>query len=318
MKRRTAFIVFLCLSLINGLIFINRNSFQYRPYSDRKELYTACDENCEARWKPFASSFPASEMAEAKSISDSMTTGAVGTEEKILRIGDGLYQRFYRRLYKPNTETAGASPLKQYQLLCSDSSRQLWCSNFAQMFAYFCWSQGIITRVIEIQRPGDHHVVNECYLPEKKSWIGVDLTSNILRLGTGTRPMTIAGFRDSLRGGKALVCTRSGETGPFATRLTGSEAFLDYYRGQYQLYYYHHVDYFATQTPAGKLRSYLLPVSWYDILDENGGTNLLFYVKLLCILLWIISGVVVLVNRKKKKYDRSKKHQEKFWRQNRN
>jgi len=301
MKRRTAFNVFIVLSLVNGLIFLNRNLFQYRPYANRKELYAPCEKDCEARWKPFVKTFPAPELAEAKHISDSITQGAVTNEEKMLLIGQGLYQRFYHRLYKPDEETALASPLQQYHLLCRDSSRQLWCNNFAQMFAYFCWSQDIVTRVIEVQRPGDHHVVNECYLPEKKAWVGVDLTSNILLMGSSERPVDLPRFRDAVVQGNTLPCIRSGENGPHAGGLSGKEAFLQYYRGGYQLYYYHHVDYFATQTTGGKLRSYLLPVSWYDILDENGGNNLLFYLKLLCILLWIGSGVALLVKWKNKK-----------------
>src|SRR5690349_12275803 len=167
------------LTAANLLIYIFRDQFQFMPYSTKSVVYGACGQECINTWQTFRDDYPLNELAEAKHISDSVIGDEQATPKKILAIGRFIYEKFYRQLGSPSSHLNEASPLQQYRMLSASDSVQLWCGNFASMFSWFCWSQGIITRTVEIMRPGDRHVLNECYLAETGQWVMSDVTHHL-------------------------------------------------------------------------------------------------------------------------------------------
>src|SRR5207302_7834209 len=109
-----------------------------------------------------------SEFRQAKIISDYITASSKDVKEKLMALGSFLVDHFHSRLGKPSPSLLRASPLTQFRSLSASDTSQLWCGNFAEIFSFFCWSQGIVCRNIEIMNPGDRHVVNECYV--NRSW----------------------------------------------------------------------------------------------------------------------------------------------------
>ena len=150
--------------------------------------------------------------------------------------------------------------------------------------------------------PGDHHVLNECYLPEEHRWIMVDLTNNLIVVRDNKdQALDLIRFFQTLEAGKPAKAEMVSKD---SNRLETVEIFAragvpHYYLVRQPLYYYHRVVHEQVYDWREKLRRYVLPVSWYDIYDEEGRSNLPFYIKDLLIGLWLISLIIFMVTRKK-------------------
>lgn len=301
MRKRKLFLwIFLSLTIINIIVFLSRDHFRYQSYVDYSTLYGPCDHDCYETWSGITKDYPAEELAAAKKISDSFLINQAGTFSRVLQIGNFLYNRFHQQLGSPGPALQGASPLQQFQLLSANDSLELWCNNFAQMFSLFCWSQDIVCRTIEVLNPGDHHVLNECYLPETKEWMVVDLTSNLLSISIRGQAVNFIDSRKAARDGLEMEAWTSAADSIKNKRLEWKQGnFPVYYKNELPLYFYHSVNLERVYSWQNKVRSYLLPVSWYDIFREKGGNNLLFYIKQVLFVLWIASFFVFLGSRTK-------------------
>lgn len=302
MQRKPLLLIFLFLTLINIIVFFFRSHFQYQPYTNYASLYAPCYENCERKWKEYIYDFPPRELEEAKKITDSLVVPSSGSFQKVLKIGSFLYERFSGKLGTPSADLLASTPMAQYKKLCSGDTVKLWCNNLALMFSYFCWSQNIICRNIEISNPGDHHVLNECYLPESRQWIVVDLTHNLLAVEKDSATNTfynLLDFRTALRNKNSLQAYRSTANGIIKSTIYSNESFARYYKSIYPVFFYHWVNYFKVYARGHKIKEYLLPLSWYDFYDNGKSGNLAFYLKQLLILLWLVSFFVFLFSRTK-------------------
>jgi hypothetical protein len=299
MSRKKTAVLFIILSLVNLLVFLFRDYFQYQPYASFTSLYRRCDQACMEKWSRFTEDYPSRDLTEAKQLMDSVLAntepGALAKTQKIARF---LVLRFQKQLGTPSTALLTAPPLDQYKMLSASDSLQLWCGNFAQLFSFFCWSQGIACRSIEIMNPGDHHVLNECYLPEMGKWVMLDLTNNLLFVRNEQKQLLdLVNFRHQVKKGLPLQVERA--EGDTVISGTGGLALPGYYLDDHPLYYYHRVDNLKIYAAKEKMARYLLPVSWYDIFDDQDRNNYLFYLKELLILLWIAAGFILLLKSTK-------------------
>ena len=300
MFKKKVTIIFLLLTIINIVIFVFRDHFMYRPFSGYKELYECTDADCLEKWNLFKNDYPVDELNQAKKISDSVIgKKSISTEEKILKIGSFVHNRFKNQMGKPNQEVLTASPMNQYNMLSSSDSLKLWCGNFATIFSYFCWSQGIVTRNIEIMNLADHHVLNECFIPSTNQWQMVDPTNNMLKLQSGEKILNLRTFKESLD--KKLTVSVSHGSDSLRENLLDPQAshILNYYKPEHPHYYYHRIDNEKAFSTSNKIKQYFLPVSWYEIYKPAGVHNLPFYVKQIFILLWLISFFVFNLSRTK-------------------
>ncbi len=301
MRKRKLFLwIFLALTILNILVFFSRDRFRYQSYTDYSSLYAPCDRKCYDTWSGLAKDVPTDELLIAKKISDSFLIEHAGTYSRVLRIGNFLYNRFHNQLGSPGAALQGATPLQQFRLLSANDSLELWCNNFAQMFSMFCWSQDIVCRTIEVLNPGDHHVLNECYLPETKKWMVVDLTSNLLSISIRGQLANFIDSRKAAKDGVNMEAMISAGDSINSKKVEWTQGNIPvYYKDDLPLYFYHTVNLEKVYGWQNKIRSYLTPVSWYDIFREKGGNNLPFYLKQVLIVLWIASFFVFLGSRTK-------------------
>jgi len=289
------------LTATNLLIYIFRDQFQFMPYATKSGLYGVCGQECINTWQTFRDDYLISELAEAKHISDSVIGNETATPKKILAIGRFIYQKFYRQAGKPTSNLDQASPFQQYKMLSASDSVQLWCGNFASMFSWFCWSQGIITRNVEIMKPGDRHVLNECYLGETGQWVMSDVTHHLflMRDSIGNF-VNLADFREGLGNNTPMIAYSVQDTTLAISKVDANAATIRrYYRTSDPLFYYHRIDNSKVYSPNMKIKRYLLPVSWFDILDEEPHNNIFFYIKEVFLFLWLITLFVFLATRTK-------------------
>jgi hypothetical protein len=298
--RRKLILLFLLLTLANLFIFFFRDDFQYQPYASPASLYAPCDDQCMEKWNQYVIDFPKEELAAAKEISDSIVSGKLNTAEKILALGSFIYDRFNGQMGRPSAELLRSSPLTQFKMLSSSDSVKLWCGNFAEMFSWFCWSQGIVCRNIEVMNPGDHHVLNECYLPEAGRWMMVDLTNNLLMTESNQRQLNLYEFMNALKKGEGLMGVRSSGGSLRHQVIDTSESYIQkFYQEDHPYFYYHRVDNQKIYRTGSKLVRYFLPISWYDILELKKQSNLPFYLKEVFSLLWLICLVMIFASPKK-------------------
>lgn len=282
------------------MVFAFRDNFSYKPYSDYTSLYEACNESCEKKWKQYADDY-SFELKEAKQITDPVVEGYAHTSDKVLAIELFLYNRFHNQLGLPAPAIQQSSPLIQFKKLSASDTAQLWCGNFAQMLSLFCWSQGIVTRNIELMYAGDHHVVNECYLPETKSWMMADITTNLLSVTDQNKNLlNVILFKESLKSNARLsVMQADGQ------QLVKAELKIRRIAKQYladdPINFYYYMDNRKAYTLSKKIKRYFLPVSWYETYEYKKASNLAFYLKEIFIFLWLVLFFVFLFIRPKHK-----------------
>lgn len=179
------------------------------------------------------------------------------------------------------------------------------------MLTFFGWSHNIVSRNVEIMRPGDHHVLNEFYLPELKKWVMVDLTNNILLVQKDGRLLNTQDFVQSLSQPETvMVLTGDSMVNPLI-KIANWPQIRQYYQEKFPFQYYHVTYPDAVYSPNAKVRRYFLPDSWYEIFTPSSKVAVLFYVKLIFVAIWVVLGSLILVKRY---YDRRKRPPEKFWR----
>lgn len=297
MPHRLITISLLVFTLLNLVLFLFRDSFKYEPYSDYQSLYGSKQENLK-KWEKFIYDYPAEELKEAKQITDRIIKNPTNSYSTIQDIASFIYNRFKHQMGRPSNALSLSSPLIQYKKLCASPAEKLWCGNYAQIFSFFCWSQGIVSRSVEIMKPNDHHVLNECFLPEISQWVMVDITNNLLLIQNKQgKLLDLIAFKDSLKKSAPLYVYEASEASVNTKSLNqGASAISTYYKDDYPLFYYHRIDNNKVYSAAGKVKRYLFPVSWYNILDNKGQNNVLFFIKQTVILLWIVLFFAFLVS----------------------
>jgi hypothetical protein len=297
MTRNVATILFFVITTINLAIPLYKDKFIYHKFATQSSLYSADT----LKWKKVIYDYPKQELIEAKAILDSLPDFKhKSSSSKILEIGKLFYQRFHNQIGKPSPFAAPASPLNQFKNASASDSTRLWCGDFASMFVFFCWAEGIPCRVIGIMNPGNHHVLNECYLKESNEWVLADVTTNHLLFFNKNRSRfeNLLNVRDALLDSLQSFQLDGGEivTTPFA------RGFYNRYFGNGKpLHYYYRINSSEIYKQGEKIKRYLLPVAWYEEIRGTHPSNFWFYVKQFFALLWLISFAVLI-----KKMTRSK------------
>lgn len=290
-RRNNTVILFCFLTAINLLIFFYRDHFIYHEYGNYSSLYTPDT----LVWKRLIDDYPKRELDEAKNILDhSINIKGQPASVKIQEIGKFLYNRFHKQTGKASHLLA-ASPLQQYKILTGSDSVTLWCGNFADMFVFFCWAEGIPSRIVEIKNPRNHHVLNESYLPEKGEWVMTDVMNNHLLLWdqNSSRYENLLRLRDST---PVTLVSRQAADDSVITQPFQNHFYDRFFGDKNPVYYYYQLNIPEIYRPAEKIKRYFLPVAWYVEVDPRSKDNRSFYIKQFFILLWLIS-LILLIKR---------------------
>lgn len=290
-NKRYPLFFFLILTILNIAVWLWKGYFDYRPFTSERALYAAPADG--APWRQFLTDFPAADEQAATHFLDSLLKGEDTSRlAQINIIGNYLQRQFSNRLGRPEINEQLHSPWEMYNYFMADSSRKLWCGHLALVFNYFCLARGIDSRMIELFKPGDHHVVNECFIPTYNKWVLVDITYNQLQVSEGTAaPLNLAEFR---RLAGKNISLRVQQADSFRTLRPDTGYYKNYYSITCPAYYYITVSREKVYKSSEKLKRYLLPVSWYKILAEENKPNWLFYVKQVLLIGWIFSLVYMI------------------------
>jgi hypothetical protein len=213
--------------------------------------------------------YPAGDHQQVTLLLDQKVGQTGSTLDQIRGISNLLLAHFDDQRGVPSANLLSKTPFGQFNFLRLHPEEKLWCGNWSNLFAYFGWNRGIITRIVEINKPGDHHVFNECYVPDLNEWVLVDLTNKIILPPDG-KGKYLNGFS-------------------YAAQKDSAGKKDDYYNTTYMWTYYHRYNLEAVYSSESRIKRYLYPDPWYEtlVLDKKPPGNFLFYVKLAVFGLWI-------------------------------
>lgn len=314
MRHKTVLFLFLLLSILNGFIFYFKDRFQYIPYASYNKLYKPCNDDCLKKWHQYVIPYGTQELQTASHIAATFDSSKTSTLDKIVSISQHLYEKFHAQNGKPSEAVNSATPIGTYHILSSNKREELQCGQYAQMFSFFCWSQNIICRNIEIMRPDDHHVINECYVPELNKWVMVDVLSGFYLSRAQNQYLDIQQFLKVLETNQPIAVLISQNNKLQTVNL--QENFPQvryYYKSIYPFYYYYFTDLKMAYGRMDKLKRYVLPQSWFEVYTPVKQWNILFYIKEGFLILWFLLLLITLIQFAQG-YDRSKKFNEGFWR----
>lgn len=289
---------FLLVTAVNAGLFIFRDSLQYIRYSTYEELYAPCNEACTKKWGRFLEAYSGASLTEARRLLRPLRLDSASTLARIEAIGHHLYIKFNGQAGYPQGIIHTAAPLDLYKILSADTAQKVWCGTYAMMFAFFCWSQAVVCRVVEIYRPGDHHMLNECWVPETKQWMLVDLTTNVAGAEADGHLLNTQDFVKALAKtpGLYLISADSAQR-RLSSALEQKRVLTSYYRPAYPFVYYHLTQPGVLYRPLEKAKRYFLPHYWYEIFSPETKSNVLFWAKPFFAALWLILAGLLLIKR---------------------
>lgn len=294
MSRRIILLLFAFLTALSIFIFIKRDRFEYRSFPGETFLYGSVKKNL---WSRYYKDYPPEDKTVAKALLDSLPREN-NDEKDILLLAAFLRNRFGGRGGVPSQELQQLTPLRQFQLLSADSSEHLWCGNWSNIFAFFCWSRGIPVRIVESQRPGDHHVFNECWVASKNSWGLVDLTNNII-LPTDSVGQFIQGLDFAERAAAGPITAFRVEEGEMVQQdsLEPDPAVHLYYSRDYTFHFYERYRLKSIYSWKERVKRYLFPNPWYHAVlpGHSKHGNGWFWFKLAALGAWALTALALLI-----------------------
>lgn len=296
-SRKLPLIVLGLLSVINAALMLRRQSTDDEPRRAETQLYKAPG----IEWNRYFTDFPKEGQQQAILFTDSLLRGRDTSRLNQIRlIGSFLYQQFAPQLGKPSGQEDYKDPWEMFGYYRTDRSRKLWCGHLSMMFTYFCLAQGIETRMIELMKDGDHHVVNECYLPGPGKWVLVDLTYDQLFVSQGDQLLGLAAFRRMQgRSDVLLNIQAAGDSNRSIRMDTGY--IRNYYGTDVPAYFYKTVNPAVVYSSTAKLKRYIWPDPWYYILSERPAALFPFYLRQGLLVAWLMSLLWVIFTQLKKR-----------------
>jgi hypothetical protein len=278
MRRHVPLLVFLLFSLLNILIFLQRQHFEYKSYPDKSFLYDAAQSKL---WSRYFDDYPAGDQAVANEILDTLPWQGE-TKEDILVLASFLRSRFENRKGVPSLALQSLTPVNQFQHLSTDKADKIWCGTWSNLFNYFALSRGITSRIVETNQPRDHHVFNEVWLPGENQWALVDLTNNFFlpknSSGRYLNALTLAGT--AMTTPVHAYSVVEGKPVPNDSMRLQTDI-VDYYTCDYPFHYYERYRLEKIYAASDRALRYLWPRPWYHIVahqqDQPGNGK--FYLK---------------------------------------
>lgn len=301
---RRLILLFVLLTVINAAFFLCRELTDYQPHRTETSLYKAPS----TEWNRYFTDFPVEGQQAAIRFTDSLLQGRDTSRlNQIQVIGAFLYYQFAPQLGRPSFQENYKDPWEMFQYYRADTSRKLWCGHLSMFFTYFCLARGIETRLIELNKPGDHHVVNECFLPGPGKWVLVDLTYDQLLVKKNDLLLGLTAFRKLQGRSDVLLNVRTANDSTRTIRMdTGY--IRNYYADTVRVFYYVTVNPEKVYSITAKAKRYLWPDPWYYELRQQPGNQLFFYLRQAVLLTWLLVGGWLVLRWLESRKGRAKKN----------
>lgn len=291
------FLLWIIAGAVSLFFFIKREQFgNYFPRSTYKELYP--EDRLDAKWTKSSTQYSEEEKAHGKKLS-AMEAGIDENEStlsKTIKIEKWLLKSFWNcPSGVPLDSLNRLRPLQSYKGTAMMHT-PVWCGTYGSLFLFFCNCNNITCRYIESSGGPDHHVINECYIPEIKKWILTDLTHKIINTtdekGNYLNAADIMKMNKENRS-KNIIVQYMKDTA--TTSSVSADSVLtqwsQYLGEKNSLSYYYLIDLKKVYATGQKIKRYLLPESWYEIYGDKKKSNALFFIRSSFALIWILLSI---------------------------
>lgn len=297
-------LAWLTIGSINVIFYYYRGTVGvYKQKATYESLYFQLHNtvNNLGKWKKIRSTFSEVDLKNAKQLtsSEAKIIDTESTISKINKLGTWLLKSTQHCPFgvPPDSFTL-LSPINQYNIIVKEAPR-IWCGTFGYMFLFFCTANNITCRYVEIMNDPEHHVINECYIPELNQWVLVDLTYNILYAQNDTgRYLNIIDVENlSYEGKKDSITLFSYMNDSLIKKIytisqTLWKQYLSHNKG---IFFYYTTDLKKVYSLKDKIVRYLLPVSWYEVYSEKNLSNIWFYLRLSLLFIWILLSFLIVI-----------------------
>lgn len=289
---------FLVIIISNILFFTNRDKTGiYTKYSTYGQLYSDKN-NTDQKRKKWAGTYQFSTSAE-KDTAVRIAEREAGITpndlafEKIVKTGKWLIQILEKCSPGKPTDSLSALPMLEQLAALKENKSPVWCGNYGNLFLFFSKANNIETRLIEIMNPGNHHIVNECYVPELKQWVAVDLTNKFLYCinNKGDLLNTLDIINTIQNKEKVYMTQVSANSISSIAADNTSMPWNHYITSRPPVYYYKNTNLDKVYSLPEKLKRYVLPISFFEVYADKQGKNTLFYIRMFC--LWITIPILI-------------------------
>ncbi len=171
--------------LLSLFFFLKRNEFgNYTHWSTYSDLYlqNGIDAKESAKWQECSTQYNIEEKEAGKKLS--VAEAGIKDDDPVLtktiKIGQWLVHSFWKcKTGRPPDSIDKLRPIDIYRAANAQKT-PVWCGTYGALFLFFCTCNNITCRYIESIGKTDSHVIDECYIPELRKWIMIDLTHKIL------------------------------------------------------------------------------------------------------------------------------------------
>jgi hypothetical protein len=286
--------------------FLKRNDFgTYTHWSTYSDLYPANGPDTKelAKWEECKTQYSEEEKEAGKKLSS--TEAGIKDDDPALTRTIKLGQWIINSLWKCKT---GRPPdsidrLRPIGILEAAKAQKtpVWCGTYSALFLFFCTCHNITCRYIESIGETDSHVINECYIPELKKWIMVDLTHKIITAtdnkGHYLNTVDIKNiYNNNLsRNVNVLYVKDNAET--LSAPADSVKTEWKFYLGDESVLRYYHLIYLnmVYKNPE-KVKRYFLPTAWYEIYAKQKQSNALFFTRSFITFIWLLMSIFMVLS----------------------
>ena len=309
MFRNRFYIICFGIWIITGacssFFFIKRNQFgNYTLRSSYDDLYPqgGTDQKELTKWQKSWQQYSSDEKEAGKKLS-AIEAGIEENEpvlSKTVKIGEWLIRSFWDcPSGQPVDSVNKLRPIELYKVAKALHS-PVWCGTYSSLFLFFCICHNITCRYIESIGGPDHHVVNECYIPELRQWIIIDLTHKILNasddkgnyLNSGD---IIMSYKEDHRRNINVLYMKGISEMTHSTINSIKTEWEQYLGKKNTLRYYYVIDLKMVYTAREKIKRYLFPGGWYEIFPADNNSNTLFYIRSSLLFVWLLISIFIIL-----------------------
>lgn len=302
-------ILFIILGAANIFFFLQRNRMgNYVKKVSYEQLYASSNNKPGdlIKWNKSLAFYPADEIQKSQQLSSIQAGIEDGdiTLVKMVKIGSWLSALLNKcPRGEPESYLAAVAPSEQLKIYAKANTR-VWCGSYAGLFSFFCATNNITTRNVELVIKGNHHVVNECFVPEIGKWVMTDLTYNVLYVkdldGNFLNLLDVIDYQTNkyLNVPKLTFAPDNDSSIQHAQTPTEWDVYMS---DKANLYYYYSINVTTVYSSKEKIKRYLLPVSWYELYTKDRINNSWFYLRQFLLVFWTIVLIFIVINFLRKK-----------------
>lgn len=294
MKAATPGLIFLLLLLF----------FRYHPDSihfektddiDSLSLYKTAIEEVET-WRPMHDAYTQEEIASAKDIlnREFNIKQEDSSPAKMMKISSRLIQVLRALPGNPGPEVFRLTPLALYEQ-CKQKKVQVYCTQYTLLFTYFCKMAGLVVRPIESFGVNDRHSTYECYLPEEKRWVWSDLLNNIIYLEDERGKLNLLQMLSYLHTNRMIDINVIGLDDSLNRSVRLGKAVEQPLRFDFDsncvFHFYHETNLDWVYSKQQRWIRFLGDKTWFSRYAPKKESNIGYYLKYPCFLLFLLSGL---------------------------